>query len=240
MPLDERLMEKVHVLKPVINISIDDRERSRQVRQSLAAMDGVAIEIRRLAVGDFQVDGRFLFERKTLQDFAISVIDGRFFRQMTQLAMSPLKGVLILEGGGHDLPKAAVRRDALQGALITATLILGIPVLRSLDPAESARLMIYAARQLTRVAVGGLSRPGYRPRGKRKRQLYILQGLPGVGPARAERLLQRFGSVQNILNASPENLTAVEGIGTETARNIRWAVGESQAAYGPEADLFII
>ena len=228
------MFDEGNALKPTINIIIDDRERSQTIHQALIAMEGVSCERRRLAIGDFQVDGRFLFERKTLPDFAVSVVDGRLFKQMTRLAMSPLNGVLVLEGSSRDLKPSGVRREALQGALITTSLILGIPVLRAFNADETARLMVYTARQVRFAATGGLPRSGYRPKGKRKQQLHILQSLPGVGPARAVRLLARFGSVQNVLNASFENLISVEGIGSETARNIDWAVREPEAAYGSE------
>ena len=226
------MFDEGSALKPTINIIIDDRERSQTIHQALIAMEGVSCERQRLAIGDFQVDGRFLFERKTLPDFAVSVIDGRLFKQMTQLAMSPLNGVLVLEGSSRDLKPSGVRRETLQGALITTSLILGIPVLRAFNPDETVRLMVYTARQVRFAATGGLPRSGYRPKGKRKQQLHILQSLPGVGPARAARLLARFGSVRNVLNASFENLITIEGIGTETARNIDWAVREPEAAYG--------
>ena len=220
-----------------INIAIDDRERSDDVSATLAKMANVTVQTRRLPLGDYEVDGRLLVERKTLPDFAVSVIDGRLFRQMTRLAMSPIKGVLILEGRSRDLHKTGIRREALQGALLTTSLILGIPVLRSLDPGETAQLIIFAARQLQFAAAGGLHRSGYRPKGKRKRQLYILQSLPGIGPARAARLLDHFGSVQKVLNASIESLSSVEGVGPETARGIRQIVHEPQADYGMGADL---
>ena len=220
-----------------IKITIDDRERSDDVSAALAKMANVSVQTRRLSLGDYAVDGRLLIERKTLPDFAVSVIDGRLFRQMTRLATSPLKGVLILEGRSRDLHDTGIRREALQGALITTSLILGIPVLRAFDPNETARLIIFAARQLQFAAAGGLSRPGYRPKGRRKRQLYILQSLPGVGPARAARLLDHFGSVQKVLNASIASLSTVEGIGPETAHGIQQLVRESQATYGMGAGL---
>ncbi|MDJ0989586.1 MAG: ERCC4 domain-containing protein [Desulfobacterales bacterium] len=222
--------------QPII-ITIDDRERSSGVPQALAAMDKVTAVIRRLPLGDYEVDGRLLIERKTLPDFAVSVIDSRLFRQMTRLAMSPYKGVLILEGRSRDLLKTGIRREALQGALITTSLVLGIPVLRSFNPGETARLIIFAARQLKFAAAGGLTRSGYRPKGRRKRQLYILQSLPGVGPARAARLLDHFGSVWKVLNASVESIAGVEGIGPETARGIQQIVREPLATYGMRTDL---
>ena len=54
-------------------------------------------------------------------------------------------------------------REAIQGALINVSLILGIPVLRSRDAEESARIMLYAGRQLCSVISGAVMRPGSRP-----------------------------------------------------------------------------
>jgi hypothetical protein len=49
-------------------------------------------------------------------------------------------------------------------------------------------MTLYAAQQMKLIAKGTFQRQGYRPKGKRKRQLYILQRLPGVGRQRAEFL----------------------------------------------------
>ncbi len=219
-------------MKNSINIVMDDRERSEAVYRKLAATEDVILDIKRLPVGDYQVDGRLLFERKTLKDFALSVVDGRLFRQMKRLAASKLRGVLILEGSSHDLGQTGVRREALQGALIFTSLILGVPMLRSLAPEETVQLLVYSARQARLLIEGGIARPGFRPKGKRKRQLYILQGLPNVGPKRAEQLLNSFGSVRNVLNATSEELLSVGGIGYETAQHIKWAVSEPSLSYG--------
>ena len=217
---------------PPIEIIADDREQKSNVIRHLQDIDGVSFHIRRLKLGDYQAANRIVFERKTLKDFSISIIDGRFFKQMTRLANTSLKGVLILEGTGKDLAETNMQREAIQGALITASLILGIPLLRSKDPGETARLMVYAARQVLAVAAGGLHRPGYRPKSKPKRQLYILQGLPGIGPERARRLLKTFGGVEGVITASRSELQAVEGIGKNTADRIKWAVEEQLQPYG--------
>jgi ERCC4-type nuclease len=127
-----------------------------------------------------------------------------------------------------------VRREAIQGALITISLVLGLPVLRSRNPVETADLILYAARQVTFVARSGLKRYGYRPKGKRKRQLFILQGLPGIGRERANRLLDKFGSVEAIMNANCGELQMVDGIGNNTAKKIKWSIRESIPAYGFE------
>jgi DNA excision repair protein ERCC-4 len=124
-----------------------------------------------------------------------------------------------------------VPREALQGALITVSVFYGLAVLRARDPAETARLLVYVGRQARQLARGALPRPGYRPKGKRAQQLFALQGLPGIGPGRAEKLIDRFGSLQRVATASAEDLAAIEGIGEHTAKRIRWALEEFPGGY---------
>jgi ERCC4-type nuclease len=172
-----------------------------------------------------------LIERKTLADFARSIVDGRLFSQIIRLAKSKRRAVLVLEGTGKDIESSGIRREAMQGALITISLILGIPVLRSMTASETARLIVYAARQVQSVETAGYQRFGYRPKGKKARQLYILQGLPGVGRERALRLLKTFGSVEAVMHAGRDDLISVQGIGAKIADRIRWAVNEKTAPY---------
>ena len=52
-----------------------------------------------------------------------------------------------------------------------------------------------------------------------------------LGPARAGRLLDAFGSVEAVLSASADELTVVDGVGPTTASAIRWIVSEQPACY---------
>lgn len=216
-----------------IRVVSDDREANSTAMAALRAMPEVQLTTTRLEVGDYVVDDRLVFERKTLLDLAESIVDGRLFRQAWALASlgEPLRGTLILEGTGSDLDRSGMRREAIQGALITVSLFFGLPILRARDGEESARLMIYAARQGRAFARGALHRPGRRPKGKRKTQLAILQSLPGVGAQRAGALLEKFGSIEAIISASQQALETIPSIGARTAKAIRWAVSETQAAY---------
>jgi excinuclease ABC subunit C len=47
-----------------------------------------------------------------------------------------------------------------------------------------------------------------------------LDGIDGVGPATRRRLLRRFGSVDNVRQASQRELESVEGVGPATAATI--------------------
>ncbi len=209
-----------------ISILTDDREPA-ELLGALRALPGVAVSVARLPLGDVLVENQLLVERKTLSDFAISVIDGRLFSQASRMACCGKRSLVILEGGASSLARTGLRREALQGALVTLSLIYGIPVLRSANVEETANLILFAENQRRAIAAGALHRCGYRPKGKRRRQLYILQGLPGVGPGRAERLLAAFSTVEGIIEAEPEALAEVRGIGKKTAAAIRWAVSET-------------
>jgi len=180
----------------------------------------------RLTLGDYLVDDRVLIERKTLQDLALSLADGRLFSQACRLVESKYHPLIIIEGAS--IPASGMSRESIQGALITLTLILGIPCLRSFDTADTANLIRYVAGQVNRDIKNSIHRHGYRPKRRRKRQLYILQGLPGIGPSRAEQLLATFGSVAAVFNASADELACVPCIGDKTAAAIRDIIGPDQ------------
>jgi ERCC4-type nuclease len=119
-----------------------------------------------------------------------------------------------------------IRRQALQGALSTVSIVLKMPVFRSKSPSESADLNLYAAREIRSFGRGTDQRHSRRPKGKRKQQFFILQGLPGVGSEREARLLDEFGSVETVVTASREELQSVEGMGAQIAERMKWVLAE--------------
>ena len=189
----------------------------------------------RLKLGDYLVDAKFLFERKTLPDLVTAIISGRLFTQAMRLAATSLRPAIILEGTSQDLAASGMSWESIQGALVTVTLFCGIPLLRARTPVETVRTMLYAAQQGQAYATDSLARHRYRPRGKRARQLFILQGLPGVGPQRARQLIARFGTVQAVVKASSADLKSVPGIGKGTAEKLRWALEEPYFHYSSAA-----
>jgi len=205
-----------------MNVVIDHREP--EVFRSLFAETDV-VSTAQLECGDFLINNRWLFERKTIHDLAISLVDGRLFRQALALLKSDTHPAIILEGSSRDAAKSKVGREAIQGALITLTVFFGLPVLRSLNPEETVKLMRYTAEQDTRFTEGAVYRVGYRPKRKRARQLFVLQGLPGIGKKRAKALLDHFGCIETVMGAPEDQLADVEGIGLPTALAIRHLVG---------------
>jgi len=214
-----------------IQIIADDREQKGGVIEALKSMQEVSLEIKRIPVGDYLVDKRFVFERKTLQDFSISIVQGRLFSQAQNLAKYDCHPVMILEGTSKDIAEYGVSREAVQGAIITISIIYGIPILRAKDSGETAKLMVQTAKQAVRTASGGIQRQGYHPKGKKARQMFILQGLPGIGRRKAELLIEKFGSVEAVVNAKSEDLSTVYGMGEKTIEDIKNVLRENSLEY---------
>ncbi len=212
-------------------VLVDDREGHNDVVQALKDY-GASVHWSRLSLGDYFLDDELCVERKTLADLAVSIIDGRLFKQAGRLVNADALAVLILEGTAQDAAAMKVSREAVQGALITVSLVLGLPVLRTASAKETAWLMLSAVRQITACRRAGRQRAGYKPKVRRRRQLFLLQGLPNIGREKADLLLEAFGGVQAVMDAPYEELIKVKGIGKSTAGEIRRILREPLAGYG--------
>jgi DNA excision repair protein ERCC-4 len=218
-------------------IIADDRERASGIFEHLQRFTDVRLRVERLPAGDYIIDDTVVFERKAAADFAASLFDARLFCQAKRLADQTLRGAFIIEGNATDWNKLCLRREALQGALLTLSLVFDLPVFRSQDINETSHLLVYAGRQFVRLR--HRNAPCYRMhKGKRRRtrQLRLLATLPGVGADRAKRLLDHFGSIQACLTASPAELQEVSTIGPKTAEAIRELIGERISPLGSRVE----
>ena len=100
-----------------------------------------------------------------------------------------------------------------------------LPVLHARDPEDALRILRFLAQQVRNSEQHILRRYDRKPKRIAARRLYMLQGLSGVGPALAQRLLIKFGSVERVVTADVESLTQVRGIGSRKAARIRELVG---------------
>ncbi len=178
------------------------------------------VRMEHLKIGDYLIDGGVVIERKTYADFAMSLADGRLFPQAAALARCPHRPVVLLED-----PKPAKRPDvhphALKGAMVSLAVMWRLPVIQARDPEDSLRVLRFIAHQLRNSDPGILHRYDQKPKRLASRKLYVLQGLPGIGPALASRLLLQFGSIERVVAADEVTLTEVRGVGRKKAARIR-------------------
>ena len=205
-----------------VRIIADDRECAAGVIEALDAMEDVELSIERLSLGDFVVEDGLLVERKTVLDLGLSILDGRLFRQAGRLTRAAaMRPCLIVEGAVEDFDRTAVSRLALQGALITATLLYGLPVLYSNDQRETARLLRIAARQLRRREARGPERFGSKTGSDRRLRMLMLEAVPDIGPVRASALVDSFGNIEAIATACVRDLATTAGIGPVIADRLK-------------------
>ena len=96
-----------------MHIIIDDRENSPEIIEEFSKLN-VTVSIGRLNQGDYLVDKQLVFERKTLNDLAASIIDGRLFRQMNFLSLlndreEKIRCALLIEGTTNSLSNSSGR-----------------------------------------------------------------------------------------------------------------------------------
>lgn len=177
------------------------------------------VEIGCLASGDYRINNHILVERKTARDLLLSIVDHRFFSQIRRMKNLSYRTLMIIEGDPFrtDL---GFTPEAIKGALLSCQVIWQLPVLFTQSVHETTDTLLAIGRLIEKKDEVILLRGGYRPRRLRTRQLYFLQGLPGVGPRLAKRLLDQFGTPLNVLNSSIAELSAVEGIGNGRASAI--------------------
>jgi len=202
-----------------LKITVDYRERASGIIDLLSGA-GVHIEVGKVLYGDYIINDAITVERKTARDFLISLIDGRLFTQVSNLKRHCIHPVVLIEGNpfktGLDFDEAAIR-----GAIISIQAIWYVPIMYSRSKDETKDILLMIGRQEETYMDVVPLRGGYRPKRLKSRQLFILQGLPRVGPTAAKRLLEHFRSVSNALNAPVEELIQVDGIGRASAEKIR-------------------
>jgi ERCC4-type nuclease len=152
------------------------------------------------------------------------LIDGRLLPQVARLAQSRYRSLLLIEGPAS--PSAPdVHPHAIEGALVSIAVMWRLPVLHAADADRSCRIVRFLAEQASNSRELALRRYDRKPKRLATRRLFVLQGLPGVGPALARRLLAQLGSVERVMTADTATLETVHGIGPMKAARIRALVG---------------
>jgi ERCC4-type nuclease len=205
-------------------LDVDRSEHHAALLDAIRRGGAFDVQMVRLTTGDYLINETVLVERKTIADFAASLADGRLFTQAARFAHGVHRSILLIEG---PTPAAvpAIHPHALEGALVSLAAMWRLPVLHSLDAEHSARILQCLAHQVSKPHQHILRRFDRKPKRLASRRLFLLQGLPGVGPALAQRLLAQLGTVEGVITAGAASLAQVRGLGPKKAARIRELVG---------------
>ena len=179
---------------------------------------GVSIEVQKIAPGDY-VLGPVGIERKTLTDFFNSLVRKRLFEQVQRLREAYPQPLLILEGDLTELSTFKHPQSFL-GALLAMELKERVPILTTADKEQTALVL----KVLWKSQDKGAPEYGLRHKPKAlslgQRQRFLVEGLPSIGETLARNLLERFGTVRAIFDASAEELEHTPKIGAGKAAEI--------------------
>jgi len=213
---EEKLVEQIVVVA-------DSRELGALVTRELAKL-GALVKSETLQVGDFILSDRVVVERKEIDDFAASIIDGRLFEQAVKLKDAYMKPVIIVEGQTLT-GSGRVRPEAMMGAYASLLVDYGIPIVLTQKPSETAQLIFAISR---REQLEGKRTPRImtlnKPKSLQEEQEFVVSSLPNIDNTRAKKLLTTFHTPQRVFQASKEELMSVQGIGEKISEEIRRVV----------------
>ncbi|MFH1663585.1 MAG: DEAD/DEAH box helicase [archaeon] len=208
----------------LILIFVDSREHASNAVRELSKLENVSVKVKQLEIGDYVLSDDVIVERKTVEDFLASMLDGRLFSQLVDLSANCKKPLMIVEGKKQDLfTLRHIHENAIKGALSSILLDYQVPILftDSVEETVSFLYLIAKREQLgkakeIRLRVGGrkgLSVP--------ELQQFVVESLPLIGPTLAKNLLRKFKSIKKLFNASEKQLMKTEKVGEKKAKEIR-------------------
>lgn len=218
------------LLTPV-DVVVDSREDAKHPEfKTMISREGLRIAVRELPAGDFLLlaaPGKqsVLVERKTVDDLANSIRDGRIWDQSRVLQEAAIQDghrpVIVIEGSLEKLERhSGWKIQSVLRAIDTLVLDMNIPLMFTPNKGATIAWIVAKAKSLGRTEEKRIlrMRTEKKPMSLEERILYVAEGI--VGPVLARRLLAKFKTLRNIANASVYELMSVEGVGEKRAQEI--------------------
>ena len=184
---------------------IDDRELKSGICDELEKLN-VEFKVLRLSIGDYIINDNIFIERKTVTDFLESLNDQRLSSQLANLKKNNKRAIIIIEG------KRLPGSPRIRGFLCSLASRWYIPVLRSTDLKGTAWIL---NQLLKHEKYEHESYCAYDFRTKRcisSMEEKMLMQMRGVGPDMAKKLLEKFGSLNKIINAQDDELMKINQV----------------------------
>ena len=208
--------------KDQIVVFVDTREQNSAIAEKLEKQ-GIEVKVKMLDVGDYVLSDDVVVERKTIEDFLQSIIDGRLFEQLLSMKENFAKPLLLIEGDFQRIYSLRnIHKNSIIGALTSAALNYQVPVLFTSCARETVDFLHNIAK---REQLGNSRdirlRVGRKGLTLAEQQRFLVESLPFVGPKMAKALLKEFGSVKEIANAYSKDLQKVSNLGEKKAKRIK-------------------
>jgi len=207
-------------------ILVDTRELQGPIPKLLKRIN-VPYKVVTLEVGDYLI-GEIPVERKEINDYIGSKTSGHLDTQLYNLSFHYPFSYLVIEGSITEaLMTREIRRAQFISSLLGSSLKRsdggkqGIIVTVQLNtPWDTALFLKFLYNKIVKgetVRIPQIKRVKADPNNL---LIHVASQLPGVGEKRAKILLQNFGSLRNLFNAEPREISVLKGFSDNSAMKI--------------------
>ena len=201
-------------------IIADYREKNSLIISELIHL-GLGIEFKELKVADYIVKD-IAIERKTVSDFISSMVNRRLLKQLEELQQYKNK-LLIIEGiDEQELytdseERIGMHPNSVRGFLLSILIKHKVPIIFTKDYKDSAKFILILSKRKSKELSLHVSKKSLN---KKEQLQFILEGFPGIGPKTARKLLEKFKTIKNFVDASKEELKEILGKKAEIIKRI--------------------
>lgn len=203
----------------VLNVSVTRPYGKPAIMLGDMGINIISIEEDEEDVDRYIISSRIAIERRTGSSFLQGIIDKTLFTSAIYLREHFNTPIMITEG---DISHKCRMLDpqAIRGSLSSLMVLYGISVISTPNTEETVCLIAMMARQ-EQIGIQEVSLiPKRKATTLDDMQRRVIEMLPGCGMVMARQLLQHFGSINRIVNATEEEFCSVQGIGKKTAEEI--------------------
>ncbi|MDG5758378.1 DEAD/DEAH box helicase [Natronococcus sp. A-GB1] len=216
-----------HAEGDAVEVVADQREMDANIARELSRREEYEIRLETLEVGDYVLSDRVAVERKSVADFVDSLVGGdrSVFEQVGAMGRHYARPIVIVEGEGL-YEQRDVHPNAVRGALSSLAVDFGASVLRTESEADTTELLAVIAGREQETSNREVSVHGEKQaKTMAEQQEYVVSSIAEIGPVTARALLEEFGTVEAVMIATEDELTAADGVGRVTAERIRDVIG---------------
>ncbi|MFP4401240.1 MAG: ERCC4 domain-containing protein, partial [Candidatus Woesearchaeota archaeon] len=146
---------------------------------------------------------------------------GRLLQQVKFMKEKYSRPIIIVEGTENMYAVRRIHPNAIWGMISTIAVSFGVPIINTRTSKETAGLIFLIARREQENVQKPLQLHAIKPLSIKEQQEYIVASFPGIGSTLNKPLLEKLGSIKNIVNATEDELKKVEKIGDKKAKEIR-------------------
>lgn len=186
----------------------------------------------------FEHNGRTLFvERKTLDDFSASIIDGRYKEQKSRLIQMKQQGHLVLYiiENMKKTNNRGIPYKTLLSAILSCSLVSDIPSIRTTNISETVEVLLLLSKLMKgdKFDKGEIIVPLVNTSVIRKKEQYtpqvvfinMLCCIPKVSTSFAKKVVAHYDSLHHLMDAfkkddNPFLLNTIDGIGDIKSKSI--------------------